>query len=44
MRHEHSFITVGTSQRKVDALGMAAGVAQYVDDIVIPGLLHPKFL
>jgi CO/xanthine dehydrogenase Mo-binding subunit len=36
--------TVGQSERKVDALGMAAGAAVYVDDLPVPGLLHAKFL
>ena len=39
-----TFRTVGHSERKVDALGMAAGQAAYVDDIVLPGMLHAKFL
>ncbi|HEY3353497.1 MAG TPA: molybdopterin cofactor-binding domain-containing protein [Polyangia bacterium] len=38
------FTTVATSERKVDALGLAAGAPVFVDDLQIPGLLHAKFL
>jgi putative selenate reductase molybdopterin-binding subunit len=44
MSDPRPFKTVGTSPRKVDALGMAAGAAAYVDDVAIPGMLHAKFL
>ncbi len=39
-----AFKTVGTSERKVDALGMAAGAAAYVDDVAPRGMLIAKFL
>jgi putative selenate reductase molybdopterin-binding subunit len=44
MSDPRPFRTVGTSPRKVDALGMAAGAAAYVDDVAISGMLHAKFL
>jgi putative selenate reductase molybdopterin-binding subunit len=44
MSDERAFHVVGRSEPKVDALGMAAGAAAYVDDVVFPGMLHAKFL
>jgi putative selenate reductase molybdopterin-binding subunit len=44
MSGERKFNTVGHSERKVDALGMAAGMAAYVDDVAMPGMLYAKFL
>jgi CO/xanthine dehydrogenase Mo-binding subunit len=41
---ESSFKVVGRSVRKVDALGLACGRGQFVDDIDIPGLCHAKVL
>jgi putative selenate reductase molybdopterin-binding subunit len=43
-RREAPFTTVGRSERKVDALGLAAGLAAFVDDVKLPGMLHAKFL
>jgi putative selenate reductase molybdopterin-binding subunit len=38
------FATVAHNERKVDALGLAAGVASFVDDLQLPGMLHAKYL
>ena len=36
--------TVGTSERRVDAVKLATGRGTFVDDIALPGLLHAKIL
>ncbi|MET0552932.1 MAG: xanthine dehydrogenase, partial [Vicinamibacteria bacterium] len=36
--------TVGRSERRVDAVKLATGRGTFVDDIVMPGLLHARIL
>ncbi len=38
------FRIIGSAHRKIDGLAKATGQAVYADDIVLPGMLHVKFL